>query len=133
MEPVSSRKNTGKRDTSGKFRRGASGNPSGRPRGAENRSTAQFRKALRESVSWKELVQRLEVMALEGNVPAARLLFSYAYGAVRSADELEDREERVMLTPEEVRRLPQEALDRIAAGEAVELVLHDMRRRKLLR
>lgn len=133
MGPAKSRKSAGRRDASGRFPPGVSGNPQGRVKGSQNRSTAQFRKVLRETVSWDELVQQLQVLALEGNVPAARLLFSYAYGAVRSADEIEDREEHIRLTPEQVRALPDEALERIRDGEAPELVMRDMRGRRLVR
>lgn len=54
-----------------RFRKGVSGNPKGRPKGARNKTTTMA-EALLEGQA-EALVQKLVSMALEGNITALRL------------------------------------------------------------
>jgi hypothetical protein len=63
---------TGGKQGNGRFKKGVSGNPGGRPPGSRNKASL-LAQALLEGQSEK-LVQKAIELALEGNVPALRTL-----------------------------------------------------------
>lgn len=64
--------NTGKIQGSSQFKRGQSGNPKGKPRGARNKSTLTAEKLLEGSLD--KICQRIEEEALNGNMQAAKMI-----------------------------------------------------------
>lgn len=64
--------NTGKIQESSKFKRGQSGNPKGKPKGARNKSTLAAEKLLEGSLN--KICQRIEEEALNGNMQAAKMI-----------------------------------------------------------
>jgi len=64
--------NTGKIQESSKFKRGQSGNPKGKPKGARNKSTLAAEKLLEGSLD--RICQRIEEEALNGNMQAAKMI-----------------------------------------------------------
>jgi hypothetical protein len=64
--------NTGKIQENSKFKRGQSGNPKGKPRGARNKSTLAAEKLLEGSLD--RICQRIEEEALNGNMQAAKMI-----------------------------------------------------------
>lgn len=65
----------------------------GRIAGTPNKSTKQLRSAVRSSVPFDELIEKLVELSREGNLQAIKMLFEYAYGRPLSTDELEEKEE----------------------------------------
>ena len=63
-----------------KWKKGESGNPAGRPKGARDRQKEELRAIIRDAVDPLGLVKAMEKKAKSGSEPAARLLFEYAYG-----------------------------------------------------
>lgn len=70
--PVASPENSGPKQAAGRFRKGISGNPAGKPRGARNRSTLAL-EALIEGQG-KAIVDALVKAAIGGDVSAGRAL-----------------------------------------------------------
>lgn len=64
--------NTEKIQESSKFKRGQSGNPKGKPKGARNKSTLAAEKLLEGSLN--KICQRIEEEALNGNMQAAKMI-----------------------------------------------------------
>jgi hypothetical protein len=64
--------NTGKIQESSKFKRGQSGNPRGKPKGARNKSTLAAESLLEGSLD--RICQRIEEEALNGNMQAAKMI-----------------------------------------------------------
>ena len=63
-----------------RWKRGQSGNPNGRPKGALNKSTTEIKQLLAERIDYEALVMKLQALAKRGNVRAAELLLAYRYG-----------------------------------------------------
>ena len=74
--------------TMGKFKKGQSGNPGGRPMGALNNSTREIKEILRENVDYVRIVRRLQQRALKGSDIAARILLEFGFGKPRQENEL---------------------------------------------
>jgi hypothetical protein len=64
--------NTGKIQANGKYKRGHSGNPNGKPRGARNRSTLAAEALLEGSLD--KICKKVEEEALNGNMQAAKMI-----------------------------------------------------------
>ncbi len=64
--------NTGALQESSKFKRGQSGNPKGKPKGARNKSTLAAEKLLEGSLD--KICKRVEEEALNGNMQAAKMI-----------------------------------------------------------
>ena len=64
--------NTGKIQASGKFMKGCSGNPSGKPKGAKNKSTLAAEILLEGSL--EGICRKIEEEALAGNMLAAKMV-----------------------------------------------------------
>ncbi len=64
--------NTGKIQESSRFKRGQSGNPRGKPKGARNKSTLAAEKLLEGSLD--RICRRIEEEALNGNMQAAKMI-----------------------------------------------------------
>ena len=64
--------NTGKIQENSKFKRGQSGNPKGKPKGARNKSTLAAEKLLEGSLD--RICKRIEEEALNGNMLAAKMI-----------------------------------------------------------
>lgn len=64
--------NTGKIQESTKFKRGQSGNPKGKPKGARNKSTLAAESLLEGSLD--RICKRIEEEALNGNMQAAKMI-----------------------------------------------------------
>lgn len=64
--------NTGKIQESSKFKRGQSGNPRGKPKGARNKSTLAAERLLEGSLD--RICKRIEEEALSGNMQAAKMI-----------------------------------------------------------
>lgn len=64
--------NTGKIQESSKFKRGQSGNPKGKPKGARNKSTLAAEKLLEGSLD--RICRRIEEEAINGNMQAAKMV-----------------------------------------------------------
>lgn len=64
--------NTGKIQENSKFKRGQSGNPKGKPKGARNKSTLAAEKLLEGSLD--RICKRIEEEALNGNMQAAKMI-----------------------------------------------------------
>ncbi len=64
--------NTGKIQGSSRFKRGQSGNPKGKPKGAKNKSTLAAERLLEGSLD--RICKRIEEEALNGNMQAAKMV-----------------------------------------------------------
>lgn len=64
--------NTGKIQGSSKFKRGQSGNPKGKPKGAKNKSTLAAEALLEGSL--ERICRRIEDEAINGNMQAAKMV-----------------------------------------------------------
>lgn len=64
--------NTGKIQGSSKFKRGQSGNPNGKPKGAKNKSTLAAEAFLEGSL--ERICRRIEDEAINGNMQAAKMV-----------------------------------------------------------
>lgn len=64
--------NTGKIQGNSQFKRGQSGNPKGKPKGARNKSTLAAEKFLEGSLD--SICRRIEEEALNGNMQAAKMV-----------------------------------------------------------
>ena len=64
--------NTGKIQESSRFKRGQSGNPRGKPKGAKNKSTLAAERLLEGSLD--RICKRIEEEALNGNMQAAKMI-----------------------------------------------------------
>ena len=64
--------NTRKIQESSKFKRGQSGNPKGKPRGARNKSTLAAEELLEGSLD--KICKRIEEEAINGNMQAAKMI-----------------------------------------------------------
>ena len=64
--------NTGKIQGSSQFKRGQSGNPNGKPKGARNKSTLAAEKLLEGSLD--RICRKIEEEALNGNMQAAKMI-----------------------------------------------------------
>ncbi len=64
--------NTGKIQGSSKFKRGQSGNPNGKPKGAKNKSTLAAEVLLEGSL--ERICRRIEEEAIDGNMQAAKMI-----------------------------------------------------------
>lgn len=71
-----------------RWKKGQSGNPTGRTKGSKNRSTREIQELIQEAVDFSMLVKKLEERALKGSEQAARLLLEYGYGRPHATGEL---------------------------------------------
>lgn len=84
------------RDEQGRFVKGVSGNPNGRPKGKKNVITElkqDLEIAIRENLSVDDVQQVVAAMllkALEGNVGAAKLILDKVMSNAREADDVQD-------------------------------------------
>ncbi|SBW05540.1 conserved hypothetical protein [uncultured delta proteobacterium] len=68
---MSSSENTGKKQTATRFKKGQSGNPAGKPKGALNKATLAAQTLLGGEV--EALTRKAVELALEGNIQALKL------------------------------------------------------------
>jgi hypothetical protein len=66
-----------------KFQPGQSGNPKGRPKGAENKSTQAIAEALDTGIDLDSAILKLKELIDEGNLNAIKLYFAYRFGKPR--------------------------------------------------
>ena len=78
-----------------KFEKGQSGNPSGRPQGAKNKSSVELKLSIQEAVNWDAIIQKLSELAQEGNLRAVEILLSYGFGKPMSQEEVYSFDNRV--------------------------------------
>lgn len=71
-EEIKSPENTGQIQEKGRYRKGRSGNPNGKPKGARNRSTLAAEALLEGSLD--KICKRVEEEALNGNMQAAKMI-----------------------------------------------------------
>lgn len=64
--------NTGKIQESTRFKKGQSGNPNGKPKGAKNKSTLAAEALLEGSL--EKICRRIEEEAVNGNMQAAKMI-----------------------------------------------------------
>lgn len=64
--------NSGKIQVSGKYKKGCSGNPNGKPKGARNKSTLAAEALLEGSLD--KICKKVEEEALNGNMQAAKMI-----------------------------------------------------------
>src|ERR1700733_2123874 len=64
--------NSGKIQVKGKYRKGYSGNPNGKPKGARNKSTLAAEALLEGSL--ERICKKVEEEALNGNMQAAKMI-----------------------------------------------------------
>jgi hypothetical protein len=72
LEETKTPENTGQIQERGKFRRGRSGNPNGKPKGARNKSTLAAEALLEGSLD--KICKKVEEEALNGNMQAAKMI-----------------------------------------------------------
>jgi hypothetical protein len=72
LEEIKLPENTGKIQAKGKYKRGYSGNPNGKPKGARNKSTLAVEALLEGSL--ERICKRVEEEALNGNMQAAKMI-----------------------------------------------------------
>ena len=63
-----------------RWKKGESGNPNGRPKGALNKSRREIKEILEQNIDFEKIVLKLEERALKGNDRAAEILLAYRYG-----------------------------------------------------
>ncbi len=64
--------NSGKIQASGKYKKGCSGNPNGKPKGARNKSSLAAEALLEGSL--EKICKKVEEEALNGNMQAAKMI-----------------------------------------------------------
>lgn len=69
---IKSPENSGKIQAKGKYRKGCSGNPNGKPKGARNKSTLAAEALLEGSLD--KICKKVEEEALNGNMQAAKMI-----------------------------------------------------------
>lgn len=69
---IKSPENSGKIQAKGKYKKGCSGNPNGKPKGARNKSTLAAEALLEGSLD--RICKRVEEEALNGNMQAAKMI-----------------------------------------------------------
>ena len=69
---IKSPENSGKIQAKGKYRKGCSGNPNGKPKGARNKSTLAAEALLEGSL--ERICKKVEEEALNGNMQAAKMI-----------------------------------------------------------
>ena len=72
MGTEKSPENSGKIQAKGKYRKGCSGNPNGKPKGARNKSTLAAEALLEGSL--ERICKKVEEEALNGNMQAAKMI-----------------------------------------------------------
>lgn len=76
------------RDKNGRFVKGKSPNPKGRPKGSRNRSTAELREAIEHLLSdnWEQLVDDLQALEPRERIAAMTKLLEYALPKLTRAE-----------------------------------------------
>ena len=69
---IQSPENSGKIQAKGKYKKGCSGNPNGKPKGARNKSTLAAEALLEGSLD--KICKKVEEEALNGNMQAAKMI-----------------------------------------------------------
>ena len=69
---IKSPENSGKIQAKGKYKKGCSGNPNGKPKGARNKSTLAAEALLEGSL--EKICKKVEEEALNGNMQAAKMI-----------------------------------------------------------
>ncbi len=69
---IESPENSGKIQAKGKYKKGCSGNPHGKPKGARNKSSLAAEVLLEGSL--ERICKRVEEEALNGNMQAAKMI-----------------------------------------------------------
>ena len=69
---IKSPENSGKIQAKGKYKKGFSGNPKGKPKGARNKSTLAAEALLEGSL--EKICKKIEEEALNGNMQAAKMI-----------------------------------------------------------
>lgn len=115
-------KEVAQRDDKGRFVKGASGNPVGRPKGTKNEIAEMKRNlelAVRKNINEREIngiIQSMIAEALNGNVTAGKLILDKVMSNARlDDDEGEDKPEIVIkienLTPQHLKDVQGETID----------------------
>jgi len=77
----------------------------GRKPGTPNKAAEEVRLLIEENADMPKVIKKLAVLAVRGNVPAARLLMEYRYGKSFQMQVLHGQEPEEELTPEEARAI----------------------------
>lgn len=111
------------RDLGGRFVKGQSGNPNGRPLGAKSRITKlklSMEEALRQGLDpkdFKDIIRSMIEEAKGGNVQAAKLILDKVMPNARSEDESTEGDNRIVI---KIENFTPQSLEKEVKGEIID-------------